>query len=120
MQYHAQALVPTDDPDRYAAGLAKQLGDEFETEWSADAGYVRLPDGLCDMLAWPEGLRLDAFADSDEHLRHVEEIVQRSLTRASGAPPLTFEWTRRPAIATTPTNGFAHLLARLEDDDEHD
>ena len=51
MVFHAQALVPTSEPYHFAEALAHDLGLEFETEWSAGAGSIRLPDGLCDMHA---------------------------------------------------------------------
>jgi hypothetical protein len=49
MTFHAQALVRTERPSRYAAQLAKHLGHKVETEWSAEAGFVKLADGVCDM-----------------------------------------------------------------------
>jgi hypothetical protein len=93
---HAQALVRTDRPSRHAAQLAERLGHEMETEWSAEAGYVKLPEGICDMHSWPEGLRLDAFAENDEKLRRVEDEVRSQLQRLSDGDRLEIEWYRRP------------------------
>ena len=64
--FHAQALVLTDQPSQVAANVAAELGLEFTTEWAAESGCVELPDGICDMHAWPEGLRLDAFAETSD------------------------------------------------------
>lgn len=83
----------TDLPSRFGAQLAEQLGHEFETEWSAEAGFVKLPDGVCDMHSWPEGLRLDAFAPSAEKLSRVQDTVGQQLARGK----LTVEWQRRPS-----------------------
>ncbi len=91
---HAQALVLTRDPSAPAADLARRLAPEFETEWSAEAGYVRLAEGLCTFFAWPEGLRLDAYADSGEALTHVERFIAQQL--ASAKPGLSVDWRRRP------------------------
>ncbi len=94
---HTQALVRTDRPSRYAARLAEQLGHEFETEWSAEAGFIKLPDGICDMHSWPEGLRLDAYADTAENLARVEHEIRRRLE--SGADQddrIAVDWQRRP------------------------
>lgn len=93
---HAQALVVTDRPSRYAAAIAERLGHEMETEWSAEVGFVKLPEGLVDMYSWPEGLRLDAFAETDEKLRRVEDEVGSQLQRTNGGEPLRIEWHRRP------------------------
>lgn len=93
---HAQALVLTDRPSAYAARIAGDLGLEFETIWSAESGSIVLPDGICDMHAWPEGLRLDAFAETDERLARVETVVQQQLERRHVDAPLRVEWYRRP------------------------
>jgi hypothetical protein len=91
---HAQALVVTDDPSTPAAAMVRRLADEFETEWSAEAGYVQLAEGLCTFHAWPEGLRLDAYARSAEQLGRVERFIAQQL--AIGAASLHVDWRRRP------------------------
>ncbi|HXP93882.1 MAG TPA: DUF2218 domain-containing protein [Candidatus Binatia bacterium] len=96
MTFHGQALVLTSEPYQYAEHLAKDLGLEFETEWSAGAGSIKLPDGLCDMHAWPEGLRLDAFADAHESLMRVEDLVKRHLERVRNGGKPKVEWYLRP------------------------
>lgn len=96
MVFHAQALVPTAEPYTYAEHLASDLGLEFETEWSAGAGSIKLPDALCDMHAWPEGLRLDAFAEAHESLVRVEELVKRHLERLHNGATPKVEWYLRP------------------------
>jgi hypothetical protein len=100
MTFHAQALVRTDRPSRYAAQLAKHLGHKVETEWSAEAGYVKLTDGVCDMHAWPEGLRLDAYADTYDGLAHVEDVVKRHLERWGEGDTLKVEWQLRTPLPT--------------------
>ena len=97
--FHAQALVLTDEPSTYGARVADDLGLEFTTEWSAAAGSVELPDGVCDMHAWPEGLRLDAFAATRDGLARVEDLVKRHLEHVSEGNRLTVEWYRRPSAA---------------------
>jgi|GEM_PF-1654015 hypothetical protein len=96
MLFHAQALIPTDEPYRYAERLAHELGLEFETEWSAGAGSIKLPDALCDMHAWPEGLRLDAFAEAHESLVRIEDLVRRHVERMKNGESPQVEWYLRP------------------------
>lgn len=91
---HAQALVFTADPSTPAAELAGRLAHEFETEWSAEAGFVRLAEGVCTFHSWPEGLRLDAFAESGERLGRVEQFIAQQLEHGTGA--LHVDWRRRP------------------------
>jgi hypothetical protein len=93
---HAQALVLTDDPSTLAAELTRRLGREFETEWSAEAGYVRLAEGVCTFHSWPEGLRLDAFAESGERLSSIEQLIAQHLLTHEGGGRLRVEWRRRP------------------------
>ena len=92
----AQALVTTDRPSRFAEQIAERLGHEMETEWSAEVGFVKLPEGFVDMYSWPEGLRLDAFAETDEKLRRVEDELQSQLRRSPEGERLAIDWYRRP------------------------
>jgi hypothetical protein len=90
---HAQALILTADPSKPAAELARRLSHEFETEWSAEAGFVKLDEGVCTFHSWPEGLRLDAFADSSDRLARVEQFIAQQFEHDGG---LRVEWRRRP------------------------
>ncbi len=93
---HAQALVRTARPSQVASKVVADLGLEFRTEWSAEAGTIALPDGICDMHSWPEGLRLDAFAETSEGLGRIEDVVKRQLERAGNGDAVAVEWYRRP------------------------
>jgi hypothetical protein len=93
---HAQALVRTKHPSNIASKAVADLGLEFRTEWSAEAGWIALPDGICDMHSWPEGLRLDAFAETSAALGRVEDVVKRQLERSSNDDAVAVEWFRRP------------------------
>jgi hypothetical protein len=95
--YHAQALVLTDRPTQFAARFAADLGLEFATEWSAEAGCVELPDGICDLQAWPEGLRLDAFAPTRDGLARIEDVVKRRLEHLGAQ--LNVDWYHRPSAS---------------------
>jgi hypothetical protein len=97
--YHAQALVLTDRPSDVAAHVAAELGLEFTTEWAAEAGCVELPDGVCDMHAWPEGLRLDAFAETRAGLDRVADVVKRRLEHLSPNDNLNVDWYHRPSAS---------------------
>lgn len=89
---HAQALVLTRDASGTAAGLTARLRHEFETEWAAEAGYVKLAEGTCTMHAWPEGLRLDATAQSSAELARIESFIKAQLEPGG----VRVEWRRRP------------------------
>lgn len=91
---HAQALVLTRDPSRAAAELTARLRHEFETEWAAEAGYVKLAEGMCSMHAWPEGLRLDAVAHTSDDLARVETFIADQLQ--AGQSGLRVDWRTRP------------------------
>jgi hypothetical protein len=97
--YHAQALVLTDHPSAVAAHVAAELGLEFTTEWAAEAGCVELPDGICDMHAWPEGLRLDAFAPTRAGLDRVADVVKRRLEHLGASDHLNVDWYHRPSAS---------------------
>jgi hypothetical protein len=96
--FHAQALVITDHPSQVAAHVTAELGLEFTTEWSAEAGSVELPDGVCDFHAWPEGLRLDAFAPTRAGLDRVADVVKRRLEHLN-ADHLNVDWYLRPSAS---------------------
>jgi hypothetical protein len=98
MIFHAQSLVETATPSEYAAQVVRDLGLEFETEWSAAAGFIKLPDGICEMHAWPEGLRLDLFAEAHDGLSRVESVVAQHLGRCSDGA-LQVEWYLRPTFS---------------------
>jgi hypothetical protein len=97
--FHAQALVLTDRPSQVAAHAVKELGLEFTTEWAAEAGCVELPDGICDMHAWPEGLRLDAFAPTRDGLARVEDVVKRRLEHLGVNDRISVDWYHRPSAS---------------------
>ena len=99
MTFHAQALVRTTNASAYAAQIADELSHEFDTEWAAESGVISLPDGICDMHTWPEGLRLDVFAESREGLARIEEVVRHQLQRAGATESLNVEWRLRPAFS---------------------
>jgi hypothetical protein len=89
---HAQALANTSDPSTLAAQVVRRLAPEFETEWSAEAGFIRMPEGLCTFHSWPEGLRLDAFADTGDQLFRIEQFIAERF----GSSGLRIDWRRRP------------------------
>lgn len=51
------------------------------------------------MHAWPEGLRLDAFAEAHDGLMRVEELVKRHLERRGSKEPIVVEWRLRPTFS---------------------
>ena len=97
--FQSQALVLTDRPSQVAAHAAQELGLEFTTEWAAESGCVELPDGICDMHAWPEGLRLDAFAETSDGLARIEDVVKRRLEHLGAGDKINVDWYRRPSAS---------------------
>jgi len=97
--FHAQALVLTDHPSQVGAHVTAELGLEFTTEWSAEAGTVELPDGVCDLHTWPEGLRLDCFAPTRAGLDRVADVVKRRLEHLSSNSHLDVDWYLRPSAS---------------------
>ncbi len=92
---HAQALVVTRDPSALAASLAARLRHEFTTEWAAEAGSVELAEGTLQMFSWPEGLRLDARAQTGAELSRIETFITEQIEQNAGNG-VSVVWRRRP------------------------
>jgi hypothetical protein len=92
---HAQALVATHDPSALAAGLAARLRHEFATEWAAEAGSVKLNEGTLQMFSWPEGLRLDARAETGAELSRIESFIAEQIEQ-NAENGVSVVWRRRP------------------------
>jgi hypothetical protein len=90
---HTQALATSADPSTPAAQVAARLASKFEVEWSAESGFVRFSDGMCTFHSWPEGLRLDAFAETEDELQRIERFVVTEFERSG----LRIDWHRRIA-----------------------
>jgi len=93
---HAQALVYSDDPSALGARIIASLRDAFRTEWAAEAGSVADANGMCLLHAWPEGLRLDAYAENDAALDRVETALSKAIAEAAGVS--TIDWYRRASV----------------------
>lgn len=90
MRLHAQALVPTPDPPRLGENVARELAGE----WGAAASSFRVVGVVCDIHAWPDGLRVDAYADSEAELLAGERALNDVVTRM-GANAI--DWYTRPS-----------------------
>lgn len=91
MKLHAQALViTTADPATFGENVARELNGY----WSAAAGNVRAAKVTCDIHAWPDGLRLDAYADSEAELSSAERALNEVVARMGAG---TIEWHTRPS-----------------------
>jgi hypothetical protein len=87
---HGQALVATTDPATLGATLARDLAGG----WQASAGSVRIGEATIDFHAWPDGLRLDAYAGSLEELGTAEEAINGVLARVDVR---AIAWRTRPS-----------------------
>lgn len=92
----SQAVVPTDNPERYAKQLVSHLGHrvEFANEgatstaaFGAGTGRVIVADGV---------LTLEACAPDEETLAHVEDVLGRHLERFGQRNELAVSWRRIP------------------------
>jgi hypothetical protein len=78
------------DPATFGENVARELAGY----WSAAAGTVRAAGVTCEIHAWPDGLRLDAYADSEAELSSAERALSDLVTRMGAA---TIEWHTRPS-----------------------
>jgi len=107
MKLHAQALVPTSDPSGFGENVTRALGGE----WGAAASSVHVVGASCDIHAWPDGLRLDAYADNEAELMAGERALNDVVTRM-GANAI--DWYTRPSTLpgapplTIPAYNFPH------------
>ena len=90
MKLHAQALVATPDPATFGEKVVRELAGE----WGAAAGSVRAAGVTCDVHAWPDGLRLDAYADTEAELSAAERALNDLVTRMGGS---AIDWHTRPS-----------------------
>jgi hypothetical protein len=91
LKLHAQALlVTTTDPATFGEDVARELAGY----WYAAAGNVRAEGVTVDIHAWPDGLRLDAYADTEAELSAAERALSDLVTRMGAG---TIEWHTRPS-----------------------
>jgi hypothetical protein len=112
MKLHAQALVPASDPSTLGETVARELA----SEWGAAATSIRTAGASCEIHAWPEGLRLDAYADSEPELMACERALNDVVTK-TGASPV--DWQIRPSTvpgAPPPTMPVYNFPADDEDE----
>jgi hypothetical protein len=89
-QIHAQAHVPAHDPFALGEYLAQALGGA----WQASAGSLHFDSATVDFHAWPDGLRLDAYASSEAGLAATERAIDEALRRRHA---VGFAWRTRPS-----------------------
>ena len=95
MMLHAQALVYSADSSALGERVVGDLAGTFRTQWAAEAGSIAVDDGVVELHAWPEALRLDAYAENDAALDRVETAVSGAIGAAAG---ISFvDWYRRPS-----------------------
>lgn len=110
---HGQALVENTDPVTLGEKVAHDLGGE----WGAAAGSVRVAGATCDVHAWPDGLRLDAYAETEAELGAAERAVSDAFSRL-GAKAV--DWRTRPSTlpgAPPPEMPVYHFPHGDEDED---
>ncbi len=70
------------------------MAHAFAGEWGASAGSIATSGATIDVQAWPDGLRLDAYADSEADLRAAERAIDEALARMSSGAA---DWRTRPS-----------------------
>ena len=93
----SSAVVATDSPARYAKQLLSHLGRKNTVEPLADApdgGRLVFVDGTATLRPQEGGLLMDAAADDEDGLAHVEDVVARHLERFGARNELVVTWQR--------------------------
>lgn len=90
----ARAEVVTPTPDRFVRQLVSHLGHKITAEWqSGDTAVIAVEDGQCELTARPDLLVLEATADCEQGLAHIEDVVGRHLERFGARAALRVNWT---------------------------
>jgi hypothetical protein len=109
---HAQALIETADP----TDVGERLAQAFAGEWRASAGSLHIGDVTVDLHAWPDGIRVDAYAPGDETLHQAEASLGAALDRLHERAPA---WRVRPStVPGAPPP--AYPVYTFPHDDDHD
>ena len=93
----SSAVVTTDTPARYAKQLLSHLGRKNTVESMADApdgGRLVFAYGTATLRPQDGGLLLDAAAEDEEGLAHVEDVLARHLERFGARNELVVSWQR--------------------------
>jgi hypothetical protein len=116
----AEATIQTEHPDRYLAQLCEHAGkmgghlrhlpgrhadgtprpEIRHSEWSGADGTVTLNWGRWTMHAAPGTLTLRAEADTEEHLRRIQDLLTTRLEKIGRRDHLTVTW-QPPALPAT-------------------
>ena len=89
----ASALVTTDRPERYLKQLVSHFGAKINTELHHDRGSLTFDFGTCALQAQPDGLALQATAESAEDLERLTDAVTRHLIRFGTKDELIVDWS---------------------------
>ena len=92
---HATAYVRTDAPDRYAKQLLSHLGRKNTVEkldGAPNGGRLVFSDGVGTVRPEEGRLVLEASADSDAGLAHVQDVLARHLERFGARRELVVDW----------------------------
>jgi hypothetical protein len=87
---HAQALIVTADPSALGEHVARALAGV----WQASAGSARAGAATVDFHAWPDGLRLDAYAPSEAELAAAERAIGEAVATTDAR---VVDWRTRPS-----------------------
>jgi uncharacterized protein len=92
----ASAVVPTEAAARYVKQLVSHLGRKAAVQSEAEGERLLLGAGSCLLTATPDGVRLEASAESAEGLHQVKNVVGGHLERFGQRDGLTVAW-REPS-----------------------
>jgi uncharacterized protein len=93
----SSAVVATDAPARYAKQLLSHLGRKNTVEpvdGDPEGGRLVFAYGTATLRPKPGELLVDAAAEDEEGLAHVEDVVQRHLERFGARAELKVDWDR--------------------------
>ena len=93
----SEARVATTMAQRYMTQLCKHFEHRLTVSYSAEAGSIAFPSGICRLEAAPGLLVLRAEAQDEEQLGQLEQVVARHLERFAFRDPPAIAWSRPSA-----------------------
>lgn len=90
----SRADVVTERPERWAKQLVSHISHKAPHERTEGGDELTIGDGLGVVAVRPGLVVLEAYANSDETLARVEDVLGRHLERFAEKDGLTVVWSR--------------------------
>ena len=93
----SNAKVSTEQPSRYLKQLCRHFGHKNEVSFDELEGKIRLASGTCRLSARAvRELLLEATADSEDDLQHLQGVIGSHLERFGQRDGLVVAWSAPP------------------------